>query len=192
MSDGMSEGHRWAEESDARQRRIDAFFAAIERLAQKQMLLSDIEPLFNDFDALRFQNHLIPHVLKRTRKERWRACSEILKRVVAGHGRSWIEILVLSLQHASPCVTERLQGLAGLEAIVLCASNGEYAEPKVYGDLSAVIEALEKGFQPITATINDPYRAIVGVQIPNGKIISDTSRETLRFLGAYDPALAKT
>lgn len=187
MSDGMSDGHRWAEEHEARRKRVDAFFAAIERFFEKKMLLTDLKHLFKDFDDLRYVNHLISHQLKKSQEKRWLALQSVLSRVSALEGQAWVEILVLALQYASPNITKRLQRLAGLEAIALCASNGAHRPPTIYGDLNAVLDALDGGRTPVTARISDPVRAIVRVEMPSGIVVSEPEQDLLRFIGAFDP-----
>ena len=190
MSDGLSEGARWAEERDERQGKIDAFFAAIERFFRKKMLLTDVMALYDVFDALRYQGHLIEHLLRKERPQRKSAMQKLLAQAIGGHEtkKAWCRILASALRYASPSVTDQLRDCAEMTAIALLAPNSGRAEPSVYGDIFAVLDGIKHATgELVMLDIADAPRAVISVSIPNGEITSDPKLVNLCFLAICRP-----
>jgi hypothetical protein len=190
MSDGLSEGARWAEERDERQKKIDAFFAAIEQFFHKKMLLTNVMALFDAFDALRYEGHLIKQHLQKGRPRRKSAMQKSLEQAVVGHDtkRTWCRILAIALQHASPSVTDRLRDCAKMTAIALLVPNRGGAAPSIYGDIFAVLDGIKHATgELVMLDIADAPRAVISVSIPDGEITSDPKLVNLCFLAICRP-----
>ncbi len=190
MSDGLSEGARWTEERDERQQKIDAFFTAIERFFRKERLLTDVMALYDVFDALRYEGHLIEHRLAKERPKRKDALQKSLAQAVVGQDtdKTWCRILANALRYASPSVTDKLRDCAGMTAMALLAQNTGGAAPSVYGDIFAVLNGVKRATgELVILDIVDAPRAVISVSIPDGETTSDPKLSELCFLAIRHP-----
>ncbi|MFA5854301.1 MAG: hypothetical protein WC866_04425 [Patescibacteria group bacterium] len=196
MSDGLSEGHRWAEEREDLQRKRDAFFHMIMRTALENRQVGDLKPDFETFDAIRYTDHIARGRLGKTAHRRWASFRVTLMTAMRkGDERCWAQILTLALQYASPSVTEELRQFSeafALHQIALYAPNGSGQGGTWYGNVEAVLGAIAAGGKATVVEIEDRERAIVSITLGSEKENVDPGRSTLRFLAAHDKRLKKT
>lgn len=196
MSDGASEGYRWARESEARQKKIDEFFSRVADAAEGKPVEEDaFRKAFEAFDAFRYQNHIAQHRLHKTVGKRWEAFQETLKdarRSGDQPGRSgvaWAKILSLALEYGTDAPFERLRSISKFRAhrIALYIPNGRGREPTIHGDLAGTLDVMStSGRPPTIVIIDEPERAVVGLELgPKGKEIKEPERACLRFLAVF-------
>ncbi|WKZ28829.1 MAG: hypothetical protein QY323_04845 [Patescibacteria group bacterium] len=195
MSDGLSEGARWAEEHEERQQKIDALFRMVVRVVAGERKIDDLRSDFMTFDTLRYQHHLVWGRLIKGQNKRWQVFrADLAEAIRKGGERPWANVLALALQYASPAVTEELRLCSGeytFYPIALYAPNGRGNQPTWYGNVEAVLEAIAQGGMAVVVKIEDRIRSIVSVTLGSEKENTDPERATLRFLAAYDHRLNK-
>lgn len=187
MSDGASEGYRWARESEARQKKVDGFFETLARVVSEQGAVGELKPAFETFDAIRYEGHIARGRLEKSKGKRWSAFRQTLMKAVETEDRkAWAEILALALQFASRDATGRVQAIAAPFAdvpIALYASNGPGRAPSIFGAFEAVLDGGADGREVDVIRIEDPERAIVGIIIGGGES-TEPERGVLRFMAA--------
>ena len=197
MSDGLSEGYRWARESEARQKKIDAFFALVaDALEGKPAGEEAFEEAFRAFDAFRYQNHIAQYRLQKTVAKRWAAFQETLTDALRSGDRpgpsrvAWAKLLTAALEFGSKDPFERLHALSMFRGhrIALYIPNGRGREPTVLGDLAGALDVLAtSGLSPTVVILEEPERAVVGLELgAKGKEIKESDRAKLRFLAVFD------
>lgn len=187
MSDGASEGYRWARESEARQKKVDAFFETLMRVVGRQDAVGELKPAFETFDAIRYQGHIARGRLEKTAGKRWTAFRQTLVKAAETEDRkSWAEILALALQFASRDVLKRVHAIAAPFSdvqIALYASNGPGRAPSLFGAFEAVLDGGADGREVDVIRIEDPERAVVGIILGGGESL-EPERGILRFMAA--------
>lgn len=205
MSDGASEGYRWARQSEARQKKIDAFFTGIAEFVEGTHgdALEELMEHFTAFDAIRYEGHISRGRIEKKRAARWRAFQRLIEDTRARsqtledhHVRSaWSEILVLAVQFASPKVVERIQDLSPYKAyhLVLYVPNGTAhgggrRDPTIIGNLASALDALASRPGGVRVVhIDDPERAVVGIRGLGAEHeeVKEPERAKLRFLAVF-------
>lgn len=197
MSDGASEGYRWARESEARQKKIDAYFASVaDAMEGKPVDEEAFREAFGAFDAIRYQNHIAQYRLHKTVAKRWEALQETLKDARRSGDRpgpsrvAWAKLLAAALEFGSKEPFERLRALSKFRShrIALYIPNGRGREATVLGDLAGALDILStSGESPTVVILEEPERAVVGLEIgAKGKEIKEPERAKLRFLAVHD------
>lgn len=201
MSDGASEGYRWARESEARQKRMDEFFGMI--LAHVQggkPAKKAFREAFNAFEAYRWADSMARYRLEKERGKRWEKFLGLLAELEGKAGqhlddfwvqKSWAETLALALRFASRNVFEELQAASPFKNhhVGLYVPNGTGFHgrnpPTLLGDFEAALDAIGgKEERAKVVIIDDPDRAVVGLRTGGGtsEEVLEPERAKLRFL----------
>jgi hypothetical protein len=196
MSDGASEGYRWARESEARQRKIDAFFTAIIAYRSgSEIGETEFTQAFLEFDAIRYAGHIARGRLEKERGKRWETFDGWFKetldkdRTLEDHWvrQAWAEILALALQFASPNVVERLRDVSPYKdhhvALYVpngTAHDGRRLEPTLLGDFAQALDAIGGKNGGMVVIIMDADRAVRG--FIGSEETKEPERAKLRFL----------
>jgi len=202
MSDGMSEGYRWAREHDARQKTIDEFFVMV--LAQvtnangAKIGRTRFRKAFDAFDAHRHADNIARHRIEKERGKRWEAFLSLIDDITGDQlelrsGKAWAEILSLALRFATPGVTQCLHEASTFRtcriALYVPNGTGHYGRnaPTILGDLEGALDTLaDRPFNRpglCVIIVEDPDRAVVGLTLgPDGGEKLEPERAKLRFL----------
>lgn len=189
MSDGLSEGARWAEESAARQERIDAFFGMVADYVGGARSIMDGDAFFaafRTFDAYRHAGSIVEHRLRKTVRKRWKAFSDLVSDAKEMRtDEAWAEILALALRYASVDVRKRLVAVSDFRGclVALYVPEGRGREPSLYGDHEAAFDAAAHGGPVTVIAVDDRERAVVAIELgPKGGERREPERSRLRFI----------
>jgi len=201
MSDGASEGYRSARESEARQKRLDAFFGMILKHVQGEKPgKAAFRKAFDDFEAHRWSDSMARYRLEKERGKRWEKFLGTLAELEGKAGqnlddfwvqKSWAETLALALRFASRKVFEEMQAASPFKnhhvGLYVPNGTGFYGRnpPTLLGDFAAALDAIGgKEERARVVIIDDPDRAVVGLRTTGGtsEEVLEPERAKLRFL----------